>query len=95
MSSTAISASEPTGTDGRGAKGSTDLSESRTRLTQLKRDIELLKRDIALDRYDPDAGAVADAILTKLQLVRRGRLALVEGGAGRSRPAAERRRGDL
>ena len=54
-----------------------------------------LKRDIELDRYDPDPGVVADAILTKLKLVRRGRLALVEGGADQSRPAAERPRGDL
>ena len=87
MSSRAISASRPTE---RLAKrgGTRDLSESRTSLKQLKRDIEL-------DRYDPDPGVVADAILTKLKLVRRGRLALVEGGADRSRPAAERPRGDL
>ena len=65
-----------------------DLSASRTRLNQLK-------RDIALDRYDPDPTAVADAILTKLLLVRRGRLALAEGAADQSRPAAERRPGDL
>ena len=94
MSSTAIIASEPTNRQTRSER-TTDLSESRTRLTQLKRDIELLKRDIELDRYDPDAGAVADAILTKLKLVRRGRLALVEGGADQSRPGAERRLGDL
>ena len=87
MSATAISASRPTERRPK-REGTTDLSESRTRLKQLKRDIEL-------DRYDPDPGAVADAILTKLKLVRRGRLALVEGGAGQSRPAAERRRGDL
>ena len=29
-----------------------------------------LKRDIALNRYDVDADAVADAILSKLQLVK-------------------------
>jgi hypothetical protein len=87
MSSTAISASKPTNRRTRSER-TTDLSESRTTLKQLKRDIEL-------DRYDPDPGAVADAILTKLKLVRRGRLALVEGGADQSRPVAERRRGDL
>ena len=87
MSSTAISASKPTNRRTRSER-TTDLSESRTTLKQLKRDIEL-------DRYDPDPAAVADAILTKLKLVRRGRLALVEGGAGQSRPAAERRPGDL
>jgi hypothetical protein len=66
----------------------TDLSESRTMLNQLK-------RDIALDRYTPDSGEIADAILTKLQLVRRARWALDEGGAGQSPPASERRhRGD-
>ena len=87
MSSTAIIASKPTNRRTRSER-TTDLSESRTTLKQLKRDIEL-------DRYDPDPGAVADAILTKLKLVRRGRLALVEAGAGQSRPPAERRRGDL
>jgi hypothetical protein len=66
----------------------TDLSESRTRLNELK-------RDIALDRYAPDAGDIADAILTKLQLVKRARRVLDESGAGQSRSAAERRlRGD-
>jgi hypothetical protein len=69
-------------------EGTTDLSESRTRLNELK-------RDIALDRYAPDSGDVADAILTKLQLVRRARRVLDERGAGQSRSAAERRaRGD-
>jgi len=66
----------------------TDLSESRTRLNELK-------RDIALDRYAPDSGDIADAILTKLQLVKRARRVLDENGAGQSRSAAERRpRGD-
>ena len=36
-----------------------------------------LKRDIALDRYDVDSRAVAGAILTKLQLVKRCQLALL------------------
>jgi hypothetical protein len=43
-----------------------------------------LKRDIELNRYDVNAGAVADAILEKLRLVRQGRLALTEPEAGRS-----------
>jgi hypothetical protein len=42
-----------------------------------------LKRDIALDRYDVDARAVAGAILTKLQLVRRCRDALASADADR------------
>jgi hypothetical protein len=42
-----------------------------------------LKRDIALDRYDVDARAVADAILTKLQLVKRCQLALQSADADR------------
>jgi hypothetical protein len=43
-----------------------------------------LKRDIEGNRYDVNAGAVADAILEKLRLVRQGRLALAEPGAGQS-----------
>jgi hypothetical protein len=42
-----------------------------------------LKRDIALDRYDVDARAVAGAILTKLQLVKRCQLALQSADADR------------
>ena len=48
-----------------------------------------LKREIALKRYDVDAGAVADAIVSKLRLVRRGRRAL-EDAAGPSLDAADR-----
>lgn len=43
-----------------------------------------LKREIALNQYDIDSEAVADAILRKLALVRRGRVALGRE-AGRSR----------
>jgi hypothetical protein len=53
-----------------------------------------LKRDIALDRYDVDARAVAGAILTKLQLVKRCQLALQSAdvdrmpmGPSQARPA--------
>jgi hypothetical protein len=53
-----------------------------------------LKRDIALDRYDVDARAVAGAILTKLQLVKRCQAALasadadrIQRGSSQARPA--------
>ena len=53
-----------------------------------------LKRDIALDRYDVDSRAVAGAILTKLQLVKRCQDALatcdadrMHLGPGSARPA--------
>jgi hypothetical protein len=87
MSSSATS--DSTMKAARGSRERTmDLSESRPRLNQLK-------RDIALDRYAPDSGEIADAILTKLQLVRRARRALGESGAGQSPPASEgRHRGD-
>jgi hypothetical protein len=62
----------------------TDLSGSRTRLNELK-------RDIALDRYAPDSGEIANAILTKLQLVKRARRVLDDGGAGQSPSVAEQR----
>ena len=42
-----------------------------------------LKRDIALNRYDVDSGAVADAILSKLRLLRQGRMAIEVSEAGR------------
>ena len=54
--------------------------------------LKTLKRDIATNQYEVDAGAVADAILHKLRLVRSGRLALNAGGAGRSRRAGALRR---
>jgi anti-sigma28 factor (negative regulator of flagellin synthesis) len=45
-----------------------------------------LKREIAMKRYDVDAAAVADAIVSKMRLVREGRraLAATEPGADRS-----------
>jgi hypothetical protein len=55
--------------------------------------LEQLKRDIALHQYDVDSAAVADAIVRKLRLVRRGREALASSEAGRSpadRPAYRR-----
>ena len=44
-----------------------------------------------VDTYDVDSGAVADAILSKLRLVRRARLALASE-AGRTPTASERPR---
>ena len=52
--------------------------------------LRTLKRDIALNQYEVDAGAVADAIVSKLRLVRRGQMAL-GCGADRSPKAGERR----
>lgn len=51
-----------------------------------------LKRDIALNQYAVDAGAVAEAILSKLQLVRQGHLALAAGAADRTQPPGALRR---
>lgn len=45
--------------------------------------MEQLKREIALNRYEVDSAAVADAILDKLRLVRQGRIALTSD-AGRN-----------
>lgn len=44
--------------------------------------VDNLKREIALTHYEVDAAAVAEAIVAKLQLVRRGRLALTGTDAG-------------
>lgn len=52
-----------------------------------------LKRDIALNRYDVDADAVAGAILSTLQLVKRGRRALAVDAADRSLRAVDQPRG--
>lgn len=46
-----------------------------------------MKRDIALNQYAVDAGAVADAILSKLALVRQGHLALATSAGDRTQPA--------
>ena len=56
--------------------------------------LDHLKREIALNAYQLDAGAVADEILRKLRLVRRGRAALAEAEAGRTpKPPRRPRRG--
>lgn len=51
-----------------------------------------LKQDIALNRYDVDSRAVADAILTKALLVKRCRLALASADADRNRMGSMRSR---
>jgi hypothetical protein len=43
-----------------------------------------LKREISLNRYEVDAGAVADAILSKLRLLRSGQAALASSAADRN-----------
>ena len=53
-------------------------SEQKERMSELK-------RDIALDRYDVDSRAVAGAILTKLQLVKRCQMVLQTSDADRMR----------
>ncbi len=65
--------------------GDQETTESRGRLNELK-------REVALNRYEVDAGAVADAILAKLRLVKSGRLALAGTEADRSPRAPEQRR---
>ena len=48
-----------------------------------------LKHEIALKRYDVDAAAVADAIVSKMRLVREGRRALAATAADQNLMAAE------
>jgi hypothetical protein len=48
--------------------------------------VKELKRDIELRRYDVDSGAVAEAIIRKLRLVKQGRLALAGDVAGQTQP---------
>jgi hypothetical protein len=46
--------------------------------------LKALKREIALNRYEVDSGAVADAILSKLRLLRSGQAALASSAADRT-----------
>jgi hypothetical protein len=55
------------------------------KITEPEERMSELKRDIALNRYDVDARAVADAILTKVQLVKRCRMALASAEDDRIR----------
>ena len=61
--------------------------------------LDKLKRDIAINQYDVDASAVADAILKKIALIKRGRRALAESAAesavDRSRPLEAKNRLDV
>jgi hypothetical protein len=54
--------------------------------------VDQLKREVSLRRYEVDPLRVAEEIITKLRLVRRGRQAL--GGVGRSRGRTGGRHGD-
>lgn len=45
--------------------------------------MDKLKREIAAKRYDVDAGAVANAIVSKMVLVKQGRRALDVDAGGR------------
>ena len=51
--------------------------------------VDELKHEIALKRYDVDAAAVADAIVSKMRLVREGRRALAVTAADQNLMAAE------
>lgn len=51
-----------------------------------RQELSQLKNQIATDQYEVDPKRVAEAIVTKLRLVRRGHLALAARRAGRSRP---------
>ncbi len=54
--------------------------------------MKTLKQDIALNQYEIDAAAVADAMIAKLRLVRRGHLALAtEAGRSQAPPRRPRR----
>jgi hypothetical protein len=64
------------------------------RVTYDTKRLATLRREIALGRYGVDSAAVADAILLKLRLVRRGRTVIAaqrgdrsRGADGRSHPA--------
>jgi hypothetical protein len=52
--------------------------------------VKELKRDIALARYEVDAASVADAIIAKIELVRRARAAISVAEADRI-PSLSRR----
>ncbi len=81
-----------TETDSAGRSDAVTTSREPHDPTEIRGRLKELKQDIALNRYDVDAGAVADAILSKLRLVRQGRLALA-AEADRIPPALDRRPG--
>lgn len=61
--------------------------------TETRGRLKELKREIALNQYDVDSRLVADAILSKLRLVKRGRMALTGYEGGRIPPGSDRRLG--
>jgi Anti-sigma-28 factor, FlgM len=67
--------------------------EGHVRLTkkQGSEEVSQLKQRVSLRTYEVDASRVADEMITKMRLLRRGRQAL--GGAGRSRSVNVRRLG--
>jgi hypothetical protein len=71
--------------DAGGQRGKRDRTETGERL-------KTLKHDIALNQYEVDAELVADAILSKLRLVRRGRVALASDEADRTRRSGRQHR---
>jgi hypothetical protein len=60
------------------------------RVTYDTKRLTTLRREIALGGYEVDSAAVADAILLKLRLVRRGRAVIAAHRSDRSRGADER-----
>jgi hypothetical protein len=54
--------------------------------------VKELKRDIALNHYEVDAGAVADAILAKLRMVKRCRDAIAVQADQTPKPSQPTRR---
>jgi hypothetical protein len=57
-----------------------------------KTNVAGLKHRVALDGYQVDSHAVADAILLRLRLLQRGRQAVAAQRAGRSRAGGVQRR---
>lgn len=67
-----------------GADLSTATPRGPPTLTESER-LNTLKQDIALHRYEVDAPAVAEAILSKLRLIKQGHQALAWSEADRTR----------
>jgi hypothetical protein len=70
------------GEEGRGAGNGASITEQVTHDTKR---LASLKREIALQSYEVDSAAVAEAILLKLRLVRRGRMAIAAQRGDRTR----------
>lgn len=61
--------------------------------TETRGRLKELKREIALNQYDVDARLVAGAILSKLRLVKRGRIALTAYEGDRTPQGSDHRLG--